>query len=702
GMWQPQQLSELKDKLKTSGLELDPDALTKLTEHPMGAVVSLGGCTASFVSPSGLVLTNHHCARGSIQYNSKPSNNLLEKGFLAPKIDEELPAAPGSRVYITVAVDRVTDQIENALDTNITGLARYQAISDRQKQLVRECERDLGHSCRVYSFYGGLEYYLIKQLEIRDVRLVYAPASGIGFFGGDIDNWQWPRHTGDFAFYRAYVGKNGLPADYSPDNVPYQPKHYLKVSSTGLKPDDFVMVVGYPGRTNRYRLAEEVENTFQWYYPTVLKILANWSERIEKETENDPDAKIKYAGLVFGINNTAKNFQGMIDGFARTNLLQSKSQLERDLEKWIESDERLRDRYQDNLKNLKALIARKQAIQKRNLRLRYLSQSDLLNTASRLYRLSVEKQKPDKDREPGYQERDLTRFKESLIRLDRRFDSEVDKVIWLKFIEDYAIVPSQDPIEVFDRFFSIGKTLEPDKLKTKLDAMYQKTDLSDRQTRLKWMDESPKAFESSEDPFIQLAVAMFDLNMAVEREQREIEGSLQQLRSRYMEGLIAYYRHLGKPIYPDANGTLRVTFGRIEGYSAANGNFYSPFTILRGIAEKYTGRDPFNAPRRQLELIENKTYGPYYDPRLNSVPVNFLSDLDITGGNSGSPTLNNRGELVGLVFDGNYDSIISDWQFTDNSRAIHVDISYVLWVMEYVDNADNLLAELKLDRVAPR
>ncbi|MDJ0799576.1 MAG: S46 family peptidase [Calothrix sp. MO_167.B12] len=697
GMWQPQQLPELEEQLKKSGLQLNPNTLTKLTSHPMAAVISLGGCTASFVSPAGLVLTNHHCAYGSIQYNSKPSKNLLEKGFLARKLGEELPASPGSRIYVTVAVNNVTSDINQSVGKNQTGFERYQAISNQKKELVRQCELDKGHRCHVHSFYQGLEYYLIKQLEIRDVRLVYAPAESIGKFGGDIDNWKWPRHTGDFTFYRAYVDKNGRPADYSPDNVPYRPQHYLKISRAGLKPNDYVMVLGYPGRTNRYRLVTEVKHTFNWSYPTRRKMYITWIETINQTISNNQDAKIKYAGRLSSLNNAAKNFQGMLDGFARSNLIERKRKVELNLQKWIQSNDKLSDRYQTTFTNLKALIARQQANQKQNLRLSYLSKSDLFNVARRLYRLSQEKQKPDPKREPGYQQRDLTRFQQSLRRLERNFDREVDKAVWLKFIEEYTKLPSNQRILAFDKFFGLGSKFDRQQVKTKLDTMYQKTSLTKSAARLKWMDADPKAFTTSDDPFIKLAVAMFDAYMAVEKESKEIEGSLQQLRPLYMEALIAYYRQQGKPIYADANSTLRVTFGRIRGYSPADGSFYQPFTTLRGITEKHTGTEPFNSPKKQLELIKEKKYGRYYNSDLDSVAVNFLSDLDITGGNSGSPTLNSKGELVGLAFDGTYETIISNWEFSKNTSAIHVDITYMLWVMKYLDNASNLLEEMTIE-----
>jgi len=238
GMWQPHQLPELEAVLKAKGLQIDAKSIADLTAFPMNAVISLGGCTASFLSKQGLALTNHHCAYSSIQHNSTAQNNLLENGFLAKSLAEELPAAPGSKILVTEAVSNVTQQIKQELTPQLQGKDRFDKIDQLRKELVAACEASPGYRCEVYSFHGGLEYYLIKQLEIRDVRLVHAPAGGVGVFGGDTDNWMWPRHTGDYAFYRAYVGKDGKPADYSVENVPFVPPSSLKVSAKGVQDGD--------------------------------------------------------------------------------------------------------------------------------------------------------------------------------------------------------------------------------------------------------------------------------------------------------------------------------------------------------------------------------------------------------------------------------------------------------------------------------
>ncbi len=699
GMWRPQQMPEIGDNLKKLGFKSDPKILSDLTAYPMNAVVSLGGCTASFVSPKGLTVTNHHCAYGSIQYNSKEDNNLLENGFLAKNFGEELPAAPGSRIYVTTAFTNVTDKVTGGLAEGVEPRQRYQAIEDRRKALVKACEEDKGYRCSVASYHGGLEYYLIKKLEIRDVRLVYAPPSSVGKYGGDIDNWRWPRHTGDFSFYRAYVSPDGKAADYSADNVPYEPKSYLKVQPEGVKDDDFVMVAGYPGRTNRYRRLAEVDHAFAWRYPTYRRLLQEWINTIDHATKDRKDARIKYESALAGLNNAMKNFDGQMEGAKKVGLSARKKSTEAALNAWIAENPERQKQYSAALEELDKLIAEDNEDQKREFYINQMGRAALLNTARDLYRLAREKQKPDAEREPGYQDRDMTFFKQRLERLDRRFDPKTDREVWKLFLTQYLTQPTDKRSEAFDKAMELKGGESDEAVDAKLAPLYEKTGLGDLKTRLAWMDKDPKAFENSDDPFIRLAVALYDFDMKREERDKKRVGAFQMLRPRYMEAIIAYNRSQNRPVYPDANSTLRITYGSIKGVSPADGLYYLPFTTIEGVAQKATGKEPFNASEKLLDLIvNNKKTNPYNDPELGTVPVNYLSTLDVTGGNSGSPTLNARGELVGLLFDGTYESINSDWDFdTKNTRSIHVDVRYMLWIMDELSDAENLLKEMEIE-----
>jgi hypothetical protein len=698
GMWTPDQLPQIAEDLKATGLEMDPSQLTDLTAFPMGAVISLGGCTASFVSPKGLVVTNHHCARGSIQFNSTAENNYLENGFLADELAAELPAAPGTRVYVTVALEDVTEQVREGLSADMDGTEVYETIEARRKAIVAECEQQAGHRCAVSSFYGGMQYKLIDRLEIQDVRLSYAPGDNLGKYGGDIDNWMWPRHTGDYAFYRAYVGPDGQPAEYSEDNVPFEPEHFLKVSAAGLDAGDFVMAAGYPGSTQRYTRMAEVVNTFEWRYPTWIDTASAWINTIETAAPEDSDARIKYESLLAGLNNYLKNTKGQIEGARRVGLVDRRREREAALNAWIANNDNGRG-FANTLEKLDALSAESAQAARDNWFYNNATRSSLLSAAQRLYRLANERQKPDAERESGYQQRDMAFFKQSMQAMDRRFDPAVDKAVWMLFLEQYMKAPQDARVAALDEALGLPASWDKAAVSGILDAYYAESSVGNVEQRLALMEADVDAMEASEDPFVQLAVALYAHERALEARSEERAGRMGLLRPEYMEAIIAWQADQGFAAYPDANSTLRVTYGTVLGGSPKDGLRYEPFTTLQGILEKDTGEAPFNAPDAQLALIRDGQYGPYELDSIDSVPVNFLSDLDSTGGNSGSATLNARGELVGLLFDGTIESVNSDWDFDPKTtRTIHVDTRYMLWVMDYVDNADHLIEEMTITR----
>lgn len=699
GMWQPHQLPDLSDQLRELGLEINPENLSRLDQFPMNAVVSLGGCSASFVSPQGLVVTNHHCIYGSVQYNSTPENNLLVDGFLAKQLSEEIPTAPGTRVYVTEEVTDVTSDVLAGVSASTSGIDRYSSIEANRKALIAECESSGNHRCGVSSFHQGLEYFLIKRLEVRDVRLVYAPATSIGKYGGDIDNWQWPRHTGDFGFYRAYVGSDGQPAEYSEDNVPYSPDSFLEVSAKGVEDGDFVMGVGYPGSTNRYRTTSEVENQFEWYYPEAREFREDLISIINENSAAGSAARIAYENTLASLNNYSKNFQSMVESYRRSDFIDRRTQAEDDLNEWIQSDDARRAQYAPAVGRLDALIENNNAARERDLVRSYMGYATLPTAAHRLYRLAQEKQKPDAEREPGYQERDMRRLRQSMQAISRRYDENVDKATLSYLLSRYSELPEQYRSQATDSFFGISSTIDQGQVDQIIEDSYARSSLDDEATRLAWLDSSIEDFENSDDPLIRYAVAAYNERMALELEDKELSGQFQRWRPEYMEAVIAYNRSLGQPIYADANSSLRVTFGQVQGNSPKDGLVNRPFTSLEGILGKDTGVDPFNAPAKQLELIRAGQHGDYTLPSMGTVPVNFLSTLDITGGNSGTATMNSKAQLVGLLFDGVYESIIGDWDFDDaKNRAISVDSRYMLWVMEYMDGATNLLEEMTIVR----
>jgi hypothetical protein len=699
GMWMPQQIPALAKQLQALGFKGDPKAFADLTGQPMGAVVSLGGCTASFVSPDGLIVTNHHCVTGALQYNSTPQRNLLGDGYLAKTRAEELSCGPGQHVYVTVSVTDVTEGITGKISAALNDRQRIDAIDLRIKERVAACEKS-GLRCSVASFFEGLKYFEIAQLDLRDVRLVYAPAEGIGVFGGETDNWRWPRHTGDWSFLRAYVGKDGKSAPYAETNVPYQPKRWLQVSPAGVNAGELVFVVGYPGRTQRHQTHAEVKETAEWAFPRSIRLALEQLALIEKLTAGNKDLALKLAGRIQSLNNNLTNQRGMLEGLTKGGALAQKQANEKALESWIAADPARSKKYGDVLPSLRAIQAEAEKTRERNAVMSNLSAaSSYLNAAQTLYRLSLQRPKKDLEREPGYQERDWPRVRESLDRLQRTIDPQVDRAFLRWAMELAAALPAGERIELLDGTVGLRPGMpaaDSEKaIDSYLDGLYAGTKLADRDYRLALMEKSTLEIMALRDSFVFLAAALEPHAESIREAAKARAGAYSRLRPRYMEAMLA---RAGGLIAPDANSTLRVTYGQIRGVDARDGLTYKPLTGLKGILEKQTGQGDFNAPAKQIDAIRAMLAGRksmFYDPALKDVPVNFLSTVDTTGGNSGSPTLNGRGELVGLLFDGTYESVASNFLFDRvKTRSIHVDSRYMLWNMMEVDGAAHLVKEL--------
>ncbi len=706
GMWMPQQIPEMAAKLRALGFKGDPKAFADLSGQPMGAIVSLGGCTASFVSPDGLIVTNHHCVTGGLQFNSTPARNLLKDGYLAKTRAEELPNGPGSRVFVTTSVTEVTSAITGNIDAKATDRERYDLIERRVKERIAACEKG-GQRCNVASFFAGLKYFEVAQMEIKDVRLVYAPADGIGVFGGETDNWRWPRHTGDWSFLRAYVGKDGKPAAFSKDNVPFQPKHWLKISTEGIKPGDLVFVAGYPGRTQRHQTYAQVKETTEWTMPRSIRLAQEQLAILEQLSKQDKALALKVAGRVQGLNNNLTNQKGMLEGLVKGGSLGIKQAREKELEAWIAGDPARQKRYGDVLPALRALQAESEKTREQTAAMMTLSTaSTYLSAAESIYRLSVERPKADMDRESGFQQRDWPRIRDAQERMQRTMDATADRALLGWALHLAAALPAEQRIAAVDQAAGLRPGMAKADADQAIDAFVQRlfagTKLGDRDFRLGLMEKSTADLLATKDPFILLAAAMEPLAEANREAAKNRGGAQARLMPRYMEALLA---KAGGLVAPDANSTLRVTYGQVKGVDAKDGLYYKPQTTLAGILEKHTGTGDFDAPEVQLNAIKALRAGkktPFLDASLGNVPVNFLSTVDTTGGNSGSPTLNAKGELVGLLFDGTYESVASNFLFDPTTtRSIHVDTRYMLWNMAEVDGAANLLQEMSIPVAGP-
>jgi hypothetical protein len=702
GMWMPFQMTlpQHVDTFQKMGVKLDAKVLAEPLQAPLAGVVWLGGCTASFVSPDGLVVTNHHCIGGALRHNSTEEYNMVEKGYLAKTRDDERSIGPTGRVMVVQAYRDVTKDMRDGLEAIKDPIARKEESEKRYKGLIAACEKDRPWlRCQVSSFFDGGLYQLIEMLEIKDVRLVYAPHRSVGKYGGEVDNWNWPRHTGDFSFYRAYVGKDGKPAEFSPDNVPFKPKHWLRVSSAGLKPADFVMITGYPGRTQRTQTAAELHHDIEWYYPYLI---AYYQERykLAEKYVNQPEDKLQLAKattLKDGMQNGLAKFEGTLAGLQRGDLIQRKDELDKRIKEWAA---------QPGNEHHRAAIEKHEAIQAarfRSARVDFdrrvaFGGSRLLGTALSLTRWAEERVKPDAERKPGFQDRDMPRAIAGHKGFAREYDRTIEREGFrLALVRALQLPEAERPWLATLLGTKKGQKIDEKLIDKTLDAWYKAQQLEDEKLRLELQQKGTlKQLKASKDPFVQAAQRIWPLVKAQEKKDDAEKGELLLVTPSYAEAMKTV---LGGALAPDANSTLRITYGTVRSFKPESKDAAdAPFTTASQILAKDTGKDPFDSPAKVIEAVKAKRFGPYADATLGGdLPVNFLSDLDITGGNSGSPVLNDKGELVGLAFDGTKEGLASDVVFDGSvTRTINVDARYMLWVMDAIDDADHLIKEMGL------
>jgi len=688
GKWTPQQVLKLNQaELKRQGLQLpvnrlwDPVRGTGL----LAAAVNIGGCSSGFVSAEGLILTNHHCLFGMVQEHSRPGRDLITNGFIAASRADELPSKTG-RVQVPRKFTDVTREIEAAIPAGATDIQRAKAIEAKDKQLVAECEKTPAARCRVAAFDGGLQYVLVETMEIQDVRLVYAPPRAIGEYGGEIDNWMWPRHTGDFSMARAYVGPSGKPAPYSKENVPYKPEFYFPISTNGVKPGDFVMVLGYPGTTVRSLTAAEMADREKNLYQRRVEVYGEWIRLIEENTKGNEAGIIATAATLKGLNNVYKNAGGQIEGLKRGSIIAKQRAAEAEIEKWAGGRPERRPAVEAK-RQLDAMAAEKDKTAVRAFLLSVVSSgSSALRQAVQLVKLAGERQKPDAEREPPFMNRMLPMMKANIERAQKSYFQPADQALFADWIGRALKLRSSERIAAVDATFGSGDH------KAIIERIFATTKVNDLDERLKMFEETPAQLAARHDPLLDFAIALLPELDAQNESSKTADGAITRLRPLWRKAVIA---HAGKPVAPDANSTLRVSFAHVRGYAPRDGVVYTPQTSLAGMLEKHTGEEPFDVPARVRDAYAARKFGRWKDARLGTVPLCFLADADTTGGNSGSPVVNGRGELVGLNFDRVWENVANDFGYNpDIARNVNVDIRFFLWMLDEVENADAILKEL--------
>ncbi len=692
GKWTPQQVLKLNPaELKRQGLQIpvsrlwDPARGTGL----LAATVNIGGCSAGFVSEAGLILTNHHCLFGMVQEHSRPGRDLITNGFIASSRDQELPSKTG-RVQVPRKFTDITKEMDSSVPAGASDLQRAKAIETKEKELVAECEKTPAARCRVAAFDGGVQYVLVESMEIQDVRLVYAPPRAIGEYGGEVDNWMWPRHTGDFSMARAYVGPDGKAAAYSNDNVPYKPEFFFPISTTGVKPGDFVMVLGYPGTTVRSLTALEMADRQKNLYERRVVVQGAWIRLIEEAAKGDEAGTIAVAATLKSLSNVYKNAEGQIAGLKRGNIIARQKVAEAAVEKWAAGKPEWQTALHAKAR-LDAMVGEREKTAGRGFLLQVAaSGSSALRQASQLVKLAAERQKPDAEREPAYMNRMLPMMKAGLERAEKSYFRRADDVVFSDWVERVLNLGPMERVAAIDAAFGLGDR------KAKIARIFGKTKVTLLEERLKMFEETPEQLKSRNDPLLDLAIALQPELDAQTEAGKAIDGAVAKLRPLWRKAVIA---HAGKPIAPDANSTLRVSFAHVKGYAPRDGVIYTPQTSLAGMIEKHTGEDPFDVPARVREAFAAGKKSRWTDARLGQVPLCFLADADTTGGNSGSPTVNGRGELVGLNFDRVWENVANDFGYNPEiARNVNVDIRFLLWLLDEVENADAILKELKIRR----
>ncbi len=691
GMWLPALIHKLniKDMQKT-GLKLSAEDIYSINNSSLkDAIVSIGGCTAEMISPEGLMLTNHHCAYSDIQRHSSVEHDYLQDGFWAKTREEELPN-PSKIARFLISTEDVTEKVLAELDDNMSFQQKQQAISQVSARLEKEAIGDTHYQAQVRSFLESNQYYLFVYETFRDVRLVGAPPQSLGKFGGDTDNWMWPRHTADFSIYRVYTGPDGKPAPYSKDNVPLKPRHFLPISIKGVKDNDYAMVMGYPGTTNRYKTSVEVQYTMDVTNSVRIDVRAKKLEIIKAYMETSQKARIQYANKHAGSSNYYKYSIGQNQGLTNLNVIAKKKALEDEFSKWVASSPQRTAKYgkaldmiRDAYENVEDETAQQYLAEA------LLQGPEIFMFAYRLRALYnlLDKPAENKDRIDQI----VANVKESLPRYFQDYDAETDRKLTATLTELYAnrVGPRFQP--PFIKTIQTKYKGNFDKYATRI---FEKTMFTD-ESKLNEFLENPTKKALDKDLAFQAGGEIFDLLRIISEETQKSAQQLAEGRNLLVAGLMEMQPD--KVFYPDANSTMRLTYGTVGSYDPRDGVLYKETTTVKGYLEKeIPNDDEFHVPARMKELIQARDFGRYADENGDLIAC-FISNNDITGGNSGSPVINANGELIGCAFDGNWEAMSGDLAFEPEiQRTISVDIRFVLWVVDKYAGATHLIEEMTI------
>lgn len=682
GMYTPDKIGSLT-QLKKRGLKISPEEIY----NPAGgglseAVIRLSvGCTAEFVSPDGLILTNHHCGFDGLVSASTPERDLVETGFKADNRAGEI-SAKGYSLYVTQRIEDVTAKIKNGTDS-LSGDALAAAIKKNTDDLTaaEKAKAPAGSVIRIQMMNSGYFYYLYQTMQIKDVRLVYAPPRNIGVFGGDPDNFEWTRHTGDFTFLRAYTAPDGTSAEYSPNNVPFKPKKFLTINIGGLKEDDFVFVLGYPGGTTRYRESQSIEFARDANFPFLAAWLNARSDALRLIGESDEKKRIQFQSDIANFDNSFKVFDGGALRLRLANVVEKRTAEEAQFATWINGNPERQKKYGTVLAELKSLSAESNRYAKRDVILRRIPSPETAILGQVYAAVSEGKMLPDSERATK-----LAEIQKALADREPVYEREMIKF----FLRSFANLPEGQKLEWAEEYFKDKgdrRAAEEAFAKNIAEGTYWTAE-----TLAALYGPQTMEYRPERDDVKAFALALKKEKDAATARSTAFAAKIDAVRLKYQQGL-AEMR--GTTPYPDANSSLRFSFGNVKGYSPREAEFRTPFTTIKGMIEKDTAIKPFDVPQKIKDLQNARDFGRYGSG--DSVIVNFISTTDIIGGNSGSPILNGNGEQVGLCFDGNYEGLGNDMFYDpERNRTISVDIRFVLFVTEKFGDAKWIVDEMKI------
>ena len=688
-MYPISELSRLN--LADKGMQLTPKELFNPGQVSLvDGICRVNGCTGSFVSSNGLIITNHHCAFDAIQKASTSTNDLLTNGFIANKLSDEV-LAPNYTVRITEGYKDVSELVLSVVTDRMTFLERTQAIDKRRKEIELASEKESkGQRAEVAEMFAGKTYVLFLYTYLKDIRLVFAPPVSVGAFGGEADNWEWPRHTGDFSFMRAYTAPDGSSADYSSNNVPYHPKRVIQVAPQGANEEDFVFLLGYPGRTVRQKTASFLKYEQDVRLPAIIELYAWQISEMDKAAALDRSVAILHATRTRSLANVEKRSRGQLLGLRRANIVATREKSESELESFIQSDSIRREKYGALLKDIALVYDEMTSMGSLEIHLRELkSACRVLSFAFTIYDAAVERAKEDLDREAPYMNRNMDLTVQQL-KLDvADWHSPTDSIMLAGMLERLSKINSARDIEPFSSLLDDSRSFAK-----RAESLVGSTRLSDVAFVDECLKKSPSELESSADPVLKLMIQLYPTYKSLRDLDKERDGRLGQLYGSLMEVKQAFQP---TQFVPDANATLRITYGRVRGYSPADAIQKTPISTLQGVIDKTTGIEPFITPKAVIDRFNAKDFGRFTHPKLGQIPVAILYNTDTTGGNSGSPVFNSIGELVGVNFDRTFEATINDFAWNESySRSIGVDIRYVLWITGIVYDAKYLLKEMGL------